>query len=338
MTLRAKYWTLQILGWGLYSATGLAITVYFGGWRSELIVAYLLFFLYSIGLTEAFRGVIVRGRWLDAPTRWLGLRLVAGTLLIAAIQFALVISIDMLLEPWTGMWHWPAALSLAWGTVTVTGIWTVLYIRLTETRRVHEREVGMQLALREAELRALQQQVNPHFLFNCLNSIRALVVEDPRRAQEMVTRLANMLRYSLARQMRDTVPLASEVEIVRDYLALEAVRFEERLRVRLDVDQAVAAAEVPPMLLTTLVENAVKHGIAPAASGGAIEIRAAREGTTVRIDVANTGGLREPAPDAVGLANVRERLRLLYGDAASVTLGSGSAGMVQATVTIPLAS
>jgi len=114
--------------------------------------------------------------------------------------------------------------------------------------------------------------------------------------------------------------------------------FEERLQVRLDVDPALAVVPVPPMLLPTLVENAVKHGIAAAASGGAIEIRAVAEGTAVRIEVTNTGGMREPGADAVGLANVRERLRLLYGDGASLTLGSGAPGKVQATVMIPIAT
>jgi len=333
----ARYWLLQGFGWGAYSAFGAAIVAHYSGWQLPVVSGYVLYALYSIGLTEAFRQTIKRSGWLEPSARWVWLKLSAGVLLIAAIQFVLAISINLALTAGAASWPLPAALGLAWGTTSVTAIWTGLYVRLTEQRRVAEREVALQLTLREAELRALQQQVNPHFLFNCLNSIRALVVENPPRAQEMVTRLSNMLRYSLARQPRNTVPLASEVAIVEDYLALEAVRFEERLAVRLTVDPAAADIEVPPMLLPTLVENAVKHGIATAASGGTIEVRAVRDRGTVRIEVANTGAMREPGADALGLANVRERLRLLYGDSASFTLGSSGAGTVLATVTIPIA-
>ncbi len=214
-------------------------------------------------------------------------------------------------------------------------MWTALYVRLTERRRLQAREVALQLTLREAELQALQQQVNPHFLFNCLNSIRALVVEDPPRAQEMVTRLANMLRYGLGRRVRDTVPLSVEMEIVGDYVALESVRFEERLRVQIDMDPATRHAEVPPMLLPTLVENAVKHGIAAAPSGGTLAVRAARDGALLQIEVANSGGLGTPRPEAVGLANLRERLRLLYGDRARFTLTAEDPGRVVARITMP---
>src|SRR5262249_30709140 len=157
-----------------------------------------------------------------------------GVVIISAIQFVLVISINVALDPAGGSWPIDAQLGVAWGTTLCTASWTGLYVRLTEKRRIHDREVAMRLSLREAALRALQRQINPHFLFNCLNSIRGLVIEHPPRAQDMVTHLANMLRYNLQRDARDTVPLASEVKVVGDYLALEGMRFEERLRVSLD--------------------------------------------------------------------------------------------------------
>ena len=122
---------------------------------------------------------------------------------------------------------------------------------LTAQRRFAGKEVHLQLAVREAELRALEAQINPHFLFNCLNSIRGLVLENPPLAQDMITRLANILRYNLHRDLNHTVPLASEVEAVSDYLALESMRFEERLRVRLAIDPAAAQVPIPPMLLQT---------------------------------------------------------------------------------------
>jgi LytS/YehU family sensor histidine kinase len=178
--------------------------------------------------------------------------------------------------------------------------------------------------------------VNPHFLFNCLNSIRALVVEDPPRAQEMVTRLANMLRYTLGRELRDTAPLSAEMAIVEDYLALESVRLEERLRVRVQVAADAERVDVPRMLLPTLVENAVTHGIAVRSAGGTVDIRVRRERALLRIEVANPGALGDARPDSVGLANLRERLRLLYGDRAAFSLRGEAPETVVASVTMPV--
>src|SRR5690606_9276799 len=117
----------------------------------------------------------------------------------------------------------------------------------------------LQAAVKDAELAALRAQVNPHFLFNSLNSIRALIVEDPARAQQVVTQLAALLRYTLQAGATSTVPLEAELHAVRTYLALESIRLEERLRYTIDVDDAVRQAPVPPMLVQTLVENGIKH-------------------------------------------------------------------------------
>lgn len=334
MSRRKTYWTLQFAGWGVYSTVGAAISLHNGGPTAAVVIGYGLYFLYSIGLTNAFRQMMKRGRWLETPGRRLWLRLAAGVLGIAAIQFVLVLSFSAALHP-GGTWPREAVFYLAWGTTFVTATWTGLYVRLTEKRRQQEREVALQLTLREAELRALQRQVNPHFLFNCLNSIRALIIENPARAQEMVTRLADMLRYNLQRDVHDTVPLASEMKVVTDYLALEGVRFEERLRVSIDVDPSLGDVGVPALLLPTLVENAVTHGIAAAPTGGDIEIQAIRDAAHLRIEVTNTGRVSEPRAGSTGLANIRERLRMLYGDAASLTLTSSGHDQVVATVVIP---
>lgn len=129
----------------------------------------------------------------------------------------------------------------------------------------------MRLALSNAELRALESQLNPHFLFNCLNSIRGMISEDTAQAQDMVTRLSNMLRYNLQKDRRHTVPLASEMEAVSDYLALESIRFEDRLQVHLEIDDTVRETSIPPMLLQTLVENAIAYRWVDAAA--TVEIR-----------------------------------------------------------------
>ena len=331
-----KYWYCQVLGWIAFGALGLTLNVLNGGRFRVLLITHILFVLYSIGLTHLFRGQIQKRRARHQRGASLWLFLAAGVLLISVIQTALIILTSSLIAHEQPNWPLSVMAALEWGMFMGTGIWTVLYIRLTEKRRQETREVELKLALREAELRALEAQINPHFLFNCLNSIRALVLIDPARAQDMLTRLANVLRHSLRHDRQHTVPLASEIEAVADYLALEAVRFEERLRVQIAVDPAAAQCAVPPMLLQTLVENAIKHGIAQVSGSGDLIVRAEHRGGVIRLTVENTGQLSgvPASPNQLGIANTRERLRLLYGDQASFILNNGN-GRVIATVQIP---
>src|SRR5258708_31639453 len=203
-------------------------------------------------------------------------RLFGAALVLAAIQTFLVFAIDLAFNQRSSMvFSRPSYIFVTWISVSgADSIWLLFYVALTAGRRYREKEVRLQLALREAELRAREAQINPHFLFNCLNSIRALVLENPPLAQDMLTRLANTLRFNLHRDLMHTIPLSSELEAVRDYLALEKVRFEERLRVEFAIEPAATAAQVPPMVLQTLVENALKHGIARLPEGGDLVIRA----------------------------------------------------------------
>jgi LytS/YehU family sensor histidine kinase len=257
--------------------------------------------------------------------------------MVAAVQTFLVIAIAWMFDGQRSAFLHPATALATWAGITVvTVVWTIFYLALTGPRRFREKEIHLQLALREAELRALEAQMNPHFLFNCLNSIRGLVVENPAVAQDMITRLANILRYNLRRDLMHTVPLESEVEVVGDYLALESVRFEDRLRVQIDIDLEAGRVPIPPMFLQTLVENALKHGIAKLPAGGDLLIRAVLKPGALVVEVENPGQLAEAGPEAtqLGLANVRERLRILYGDRASLQLKNRD-GRVAATVAIP---
>jgi hypothetical protein len=210
--------------------------------------------------------------------------------------------------------------------------------------RMQVERLHLAASVKEAELRALKSQVNPHFLFNSLNSLRALIDEDAPRARESVTRLANMLRYSLQSGQLETVAFEEELRIVEDYLALEQIRHEDRLRVRWDIAEPVRGLAVPPMLLQTLVENAVKYGISTRREGGEITIAAALEDETLHIRVSNPGDLADPASAAaaragsstgVGLRNASDRLRLLFGDKAQLTVTAEPVGCVTAHVRIP---
>ncbi len=339
MKNKIAYWVCQIAGWGTYSVTGTAMVAQQVGWQFSLVAGYALFFLYSIALTDLLRREMRRRQWLSTLTFRTSLGLFVAALAIAAVQTFLVFAVDLLFHGRASLvYRSPAYAIPTW--ISVSGancIWLLFYVALTSGRRYREKEVRLQLALREAELRALEAQINPHFLFNCLNSIRALVVENPSVAQDMITRFASILRYNLHRDLNHTVPLAAEVEVVSDYLALEAVRLEDRLRVQVAIAPEAGKVLIPPMLLQTLVENALKHGIAARPEGGDLLVRAAIEGDALVIEVVNTGRLSEPKPGStqVGLANARERLRILYGDRASLELRNRDGCRVAATALIP---
>jgi hypothetical protein len=160
------------------------------------------------------------------------------------------------------------------------------------------------------ELDALRARLNPHFVFNALNNVRALINEDPARAREVVTRLSNILRHALEHSQRESASLAEELAVVDDYLAVESVHYEERLRVHRDIARDVLDAQLPPMLLQLLVENAIKHGIARTPGGGELGLSAWRNAGKLAIEVSNPGRVehRPGAGHGVGLAYLRARL------------------------------
>ena len=220
------YWRFQLIWWIAYATIGMTINAAFGERPRPLLIIHVLWAALSIGLTHLFRTVIDRYRQPDRSTWRLWPLLLGGVLVISTLQTALVVDLTSTILPVssdTG-WSLTSVIALGWGMYLGTGIWTVLYIRFAERRQQQETETKLRLVASEAELRALEAQINPHFLFNCLNSIRALVAENPSKAQDMITKLANIFRYNLRRDPAHTVPLASEVEAAGDYLALEAVR------------------------------------------------------------------------------------------------------------------
>lgn len=254
-------------------------------------------------------------------------------------------------EPWTSKFTPTLAVIVTTfnGVLVFVGWFCVYFIyhAFERLRQMQMEQLRLAASVKEAELRALKSQVNPHFLFNSLNSLRALIDEDAPRARESVTRLANMLRYSLQSGQLETVALDDEIRIVEDYLALELIRHEERLRVHWSVADDARSQPVPPMLLQTLVENAVKYGISTRREGGEVKISARLDGPHLHITVTNPGELTSPASPAaaragsstgVGLRNASDRLKLLFGDQARLTVAAEPVGCVTAHVLIPLKS
>ena len=182
------------------------------------------------------------------------------------------------------------------------------------TKQVEQERAYKLLA--EARLSSLESRLHPHFLFNTLNSIAALIPRDPQRAEDTVGKLASLLRFSLATNHTGFVPLAQELKFVRDYLEIEATRFGSRLQYEIDVPDAMMEVKTPPMALQSLVENAVKHVVAQRPEGARLRITGRRDGEMVRLEVTDDGpgfSLEAVTPEH-GLGNLIARLELLFGD------------------------
>jgi hypothetical protein len=340
---RARVYILcQLFGWYaqaalniLFSRLGEPVT-----WKS--VVLYLWGALAGILTTHALRALIRRRQWLKlSPLR--ALPRVSAAALVAGIAITLLVTAG-----------WPFAFGMAalrkagyaW-ILPVVFIWSITvflweaiyfgvhYFESFQTSEVEK--LRLAVVAKDSQLRALISQVNPHFIFNCLNGLRAMITEDPARAQDMVTGLSNILRYSLQSGRTDTVLLETELEAVTAYLKLEAIRLEERLRVHIAMDPESLETRIPPMLLQTLVENGIKHGVARRPGGGEIRVDSQVESRAVKIQVRNSGQLRDDAGSTrLGLDNARERLRLLYGNAASLVLRNYDADSVVAEISIPV--
>jgi len=204
-----------------------------------------------------------------------------------------------------------------------------------EGRRAAQRALHADIAAREAELRALRSQVNPHFLFNCLHSISALVPSDPQGARRMCLELADFFRDSLRAGSQARVPMETEAALVRRYLDIERVRFGERLKTTVSLGPGAEGTLVPPLLLQPLAENAVRHGVATLIEGGTISIAITRDADRVLVQVENAFDPDGRRPGTgVGLANVRARLETTFGDLAYLRVDAAGA-IFRVSVSLP---
>jgi LytS/YehU family sensor histidine kinase len=205
-----------------------------------------------------------------------------------------------------------------------------------ESRQSEARVAEARALAREAELQALRLQIHPHFLFNSLHSIAALASVDGARAREMCIRLSDFLRISLGLGSRPTIPLGEELDLARNYLELERVRFSDRLRVEIEIENGCESCAVPALLLQPLVENAVKHGIAGMVEGGTIRLEACRDGDDAVVTVTNPFDAEAPPQQrlGVGLAQVRRRLEVRYGAGARMDAGTAE-GVYRVVVRLP---
>lgn len=354
------YWACQAIGWGGVLAATLAPLFLFEPKddKERLMLGLAQFNAWSLCLlgllgVHLLRVVTLRLLRRKRVLSAFSLFALPWVLAVVALQtfwFQAALRFRALALP-----NLPTEASLAWTSydffddytlfLALDVIWLGFYLGVRTYRRHQQSrldEARLLAAAREAELRALRSQINPHFLFNSLNSLRALLPLDQVRPREAITRLAELLRAALASGHEPLVPLEHELQTVDNYLALEQLRHEERLRWRIDAPTSAASVRVPPFLLQGLVENAVKHGIDRREAGGEILVEILPGAAGLRLRVTNPGRLggvaAASASTGVGLANTRARLTLLFGPAASFSLADVGSNTVVAEVFMPTAT
>lgn len=342
LSKRQAYWFCQIFGWGafvLYEIVNL-LGLGFFTWRNALLMG--LAAPLGIGITHAYRAALMRWRVLEMPFPRMALLAFAA---VFGLSIALFASLALV------TWAVQGAVNRAeigpnyvfmsvlnWSRYVF--VWVLIYHLYGLMERINRTQferLSYENQLKNVELQNLKAQLNPHFLFNALNSVKALTHSDPKRAGDAVMLLSDLLRYSLNYEKQTLVPLADELAVTRDYLALEKIRFNQRLEYMLDIEPAAEKWLIPPILLVTLAENAIKHGIARSVQGGFVHIRARLENGLMRLEVCNTGHY-SPHPDrqGIGLTNIRRRLDMLFGGKAVFDLNNNvEQSTVTAAVQIP---
>ena len=334
MTLR--FWLLQTSGWSLF------LLIAHVARPSETSVSDALQFSAAAVLSAGGMLASLALRWLYrklqadgyGELRWLGILLVAS--LVAAVGVDLVFHTALSLL--AGLSPGLAALHDAQPMISRAPLlapafvaWSLLYLAISRQTRLAEaarHQNDLRLALKDAQLQRLLAHTHPHFTFNTLNNIRALILKDPELAREQITRFAGTLRYQFAGGEEALVTVEEEMAVVRDYLSLVGLQLGERLRYGERVDPSALPMSVPRFCVLLLVENAIKHGLGRSGTGGELRVDIATQSGMLRIDVRNSGRLATADGTGTGLNNLRERLQLSFGARGGLSLREDDAFVV----------
>ena len=338
MNKRRIYWLFQIVGWSGYATS--QVFIYYAvneEFDTPQILIEVLMIGHNILATHLLRNALVR--WGLLKWSWLKLMPVvtAGIILIAITNFLILMALLNLLDP-NSMELSVEQIIINIVEPTVLYIfWMIIYFVFHYFERSNK-ALQYEVAINEFELNNLKTQLNPHFIFNALNSIRALVDEDPKKSKQAITQLSNILRNSLIMDRKKLISFEEELNTVRDYLELEMVRYEERLHVEYDIAPESMDFNIPPMMIQTLVENGIKHGVSQLTAGGSICIKTHINNHTLVIQIRNSGQYvngQKKNQMGYGIKNTIKRLDLIYSDQASFSIENENSDTVLTQIVIP---
>jgi LytS/YehU family sensor histidine kinase len=337
------YWILQISGWGTYFVLNLLFLITQKEFQIfQLVKIFSISFLGLI-FTHLQKKIINKYKWKNLSIQSLIPKVLLLNLAQAVSLIVIVVTIDLLINP-NAIKEFKLV-KITFFTLNATILffmWSLVYFTVHFFENYKKAEIEaliFESAVKDFELKSLKSQLNPHFIFNAMNSIRALIEENPQRAKEAITKLSNIMRYTLKIERTEMVQLSEEIETIKDYLDLEKIRFEERLDYEIIIDKNSEKIEIPPMMIQTLVENGIKHGISKVTSGGKIKIETKILDGFMIINIFNPGKLWNDSlktSNGFGVSNTKQRLNLIYGEKAILKLENIEENLVHTQLEIPL--
>lgn len=336
-----NFWIAQTIGWSLLAGSILTIQLLAGFPRKLLIYNSLTPFLVGFLVTTIYRYFIRSLDWRTWKLPRVLLSLLGSTFILSSVFLLLTYGIIRFLYSEHGL-TLSAFLSNMFIFSLIILAWNLIYFTIHYFNNWTQAETEkwkLAAEMRDAQLASLKTQIRPHFVFNTINNIRSLILEDKEKAREMLLNFSDLFRYALKNTDQSIVELGDEMEIVNQYLELVSIQFEDKLQYSIRVDKNLETLKIPPMMLQLLLENAVKHGISQSKEGGLISIDIEKQDDFASIRVQNTGkitttpGLDEQT--GIGLENIRRRLELIYNGKASFSIRERE-NKVLATIRIPL--
>jgi sensor histidine kinase YesM len=335
------YILLQFGGWLFYTIIALLfVRVQHEPITLKFVTALFLIYVIGVGSTHFYRGWIQKMEW-----KKLNISKLIPSVLVSVVILSFIFQALYLLGR-VVMFHEPQSLSfidnisniLNWSFLL--GMWSVIYFAYQFFERYRTEEIKnlkWEASKNEIELNKLKSQLNPHFIFNSMNSIRALIDENPIKAKRSVTQLSNILRKTLMMGRKKTVLFEEEMAVVNDFIELEKTRYEERLEFEADIQEEAYTYQIPSLMIQTLIENGIKHGISKLPEGGKINLRANVIEDNLIIEIENTGELIENSKPETGfgIINTTQRLHLLYGDQATFKISNSDNHTVLTRVSLP---
>ncbi len=345
------YWKCQLIGWGLVSLFWFYIAMFRDDFQLvDAIINYFLDVMICIAITHAYRTIAVRRKWNQLDMTKLIWKLIPA-LLILSVLFMILMNMKTFYyiylterqnDSISELFVWNPI--FIWNPVLITGlrhmtIWLLAYhLYHFYQREVQSTKSNAQLSLiaKQAQLDNLSAQLNPHFLFNSLNSIKSLVIENPAIARRGIDLLSDLLRSSLYQKDKDLITIREELALVKDYIELEKLRFEERLNIDITIDLTIETMKIPTLSIQLLVENAIKHGIDKIVEGGLITVKIYKKNDQIYIQVRNPGKLSvAKSSKGLGLMNLKKRLELQYNKEGLFRLEDLENNLVEATIVLP---
>ena len=338
------YWLIQFLGWGAYMLITFGLSYIGGGviLTQKLLLYYLFSVVMSVLGAHTLRYIILKYNWLDKPI-W--------RIIFYSIFSALTIAI--LFEGFQTVYHLYVitpdfytsdvdyfGIDFTFGvffSFIIFSLWFGIYFAylfIEKSRQQEIKNLQFEASRNEIELKNLRAQINPHFLFNSLNSIKALVEIDQKESKRAITKLSNLLRNSIHLGKKRLITVEEELELVKNYLDIEKIRFEDHISIKYNVDQDLLNYKIPPLMIQTIAENAIKHGLSKLEDGGLLEIEITQKGSKLKVRVSNSGSISDKDINTgVGIINTRKRLSIIFGATADFNLFEEN-GMVHAIIEV----